>query len=155
MHIGIEAHTSNNLLRVLAFGWVGASFFRGITGFGAPIAVTVPLLVGVGVQPIWAFTIPLIGRCWANVFGALAVARDGSLLVAEPADPSTTALIAAVMLWTATDWPSPGSTDAGKEYGRPFRRCCWHLSCAGPASWPWWPSCPPRPTPCPEPSLWP
>jgi lactate permease len=40
---GIESVTPNNLLHVLGFGWVFASFLQGITGFGAPIAVTARL----------------------------------------------------------------------------------------------------------------
>jgi lactate permease len=100
LRTGIEAYTPNNLLHVLAFGWVFSTFLQGITGFGAPVAVTAPLLVAVGVRPLWAVAIPIIGHCWANTFGTLAVAWNGLLLITEPADPNTTALIAASMLWT-------------------------------------------------------
>ncbi|MEW6117455.1 MAG: L-lactate permease [Nitrospirota bacterium] len=98
---GIEAYTPNDLLHVLAFGWVFASFLQGITGFGAPIAVTAPLLVAVGVVPVWAVIIPLIGHAWANTFGTLAVAWNGLQLVTEMQSPATTAIIAAVMLLLA------------------------------------------------------
>jgi lactate permease len=95
---GLESYTPNDLLHVLAFGWVFASFLQGITGFGAPIAVTAPLLVVVGVRPLWAVVIPLIGHAWANTFGTLAVAWNGLTLVTEPRDPVATALIAAITL---------------------------------------------------------
>jgi lactate permease len=95
---GIEAYTPNNLLHVLAFAWVFASFLQGITGFGAPIAVTAPLLVALGVKPLWAVILPLLGHAWANTFGTLAVAWDGLTLVADMQNPDTTAIIAAVML---------------------------------------------------------
>jgi lactate permease len=95
---GIESYTPNDLMHVLGFGWVFASFLQGITGFGAPIAVTAPLLVAVGVKPLWAVVIPLIGHAWANTFGTLAVAWEGLNLVADIQDPALTAGIAAAML---------------------------------------------------------
>lgn len=97
----IESYTPNDLLHVLAFGWVFSSFLQGITGFGAPIAVTAPLLVAIGVVPIWAVVIPLIGHAWANTFGTLAVAWNGLGLVADIGSPETAALTAAVMLAAA------------------------------------------------------
>lgn len=98
---GIESYTPNDLLHVLAFGWVFASFLQGITGFGAPIAVTAPLLVAVGVRPLWAVVIPLIGHAWANTFGTLAVAWEGLLLVTSVPRPDLTAIVAATMLLIA------------------------------------------------------
>lgn len=98
---GIEGYTPNDLLHVLAFGWVFASFLQGITGFGAPIAVTAPLLVAVGVRPLWAVVVPLIGHAWANTFGTLAVAWEGLSLVTQVQSPGTTATIAAIMLLVA------------------------------------------------------
>lgn len=95
---GIEAYTPNNLLHILAFSWVFASFLQGITGFGAPIAVTAPLLVALGVKPLWAVILPLIGHAWANTFGTLAVAWEGLLLVTSESNPDQTALLAAIML---------------------------------------------------------
>ncbi|HSJ53224.1 MAG TPA: L-lactate permease [Anaerolineae bacterium] len=95
---GIERYTPNNLLHILAFGWVFASFLQGITGFGAPIAVTAPLLVAVGVRPLWAVVLPLIGHAWANTFGTLAVAWEGLELVTAMPDPAQTAILTAVML---------------------------------------------------------
>jgi lactate permease len=101
LRIGIESYTPNNLLHILAFGWVFASFLQSITGFGAPIAVTAPLLVAVGVRPLWAVVIPLIGHAWANTFGTLAVAWEGLVLVTEMESPAVAARIAAVMLLLA------------------------------------------------------
>lgn len=115
LRVGIERYTPNNLLHVLAFGWVFASFLQGITGFGAPIAVTAPLLVAVGVRPLWAVIIPLIGHSWANTFGTLAVAWQGLQLVVTMGDPVTTALVAAIMLLIANI--AAGSTIAWL-YGR-------------------------------------
>ena len=73
---GLKKVTSNELLQIIAIGWVFASFLQGITGFGVPIAVCAPLLVGLGVKPLWAVVIALLGQAWGNTFGTLAVAWD-------------------------------------------------------------------------------
>ena len=59
---GVEKHTKNRVFLVLAFGWVFASFTQGIAGFGAPIVIVAPILLALGVKPIYAVVIPLIGH---------------------------------------------------------------------------------------------
>lgn len=54
----------NELLLVLAMGWIFESFLQGITGFGVPVAVGAPLLIGIGVRPLWAVVLPLLGQAW-------------------------------------------------------------------------------------------
>ncbi len=63
----------DKLLQVLALGWCFASFLQGPSGFGVPIAVTAPLLIGIGVRPFYAVLIPLMAHAWANTFGTLAL----------------------------------------------------------------------------------
>ena len=58
-------------LRILLLGWVFASFLQGVGGFGVPIAVVAPLLVGLGLPPLTAIVIPSIGHSWAVTFGSL------------------------------------------------------------------------------------
>ncbi|MHB0934796.1 MAG: L-lactate permease [Armatimonadota bacterium] len=99
MRRGIQRHTENQLFLVLAFGWVFASFLQGIAGFGAPIAIVAPLLVGLGVRPIMAVVIPLIGHAWANLFGTLAVAWHATRLVVDLQNEPLTALYAGWLLW--------------------------------------------------------
>lgn len=96
---GIERFSSNQLFLVLAFGWVFASFLQGIAGFGTPIAVTAPLLIALGVRPLFAVAIPLIGHAWANMFGTLAVGWLATLQVINIEDPTGTAFQTAIMLW--------------------------------------------------------
>lgn len=69
----------DRLLQVLTLGWCFASFLQGPSGFGVPIAVTAPLLIAIGVRPLWAVAIPLLGHGWANTFGTLALAWDALL----------------------------------------------------------------------------
>lgn len=70
----MEKIVPNELLRIMGIGIVFASFLQGVTGFGVPVAVTAPILIGLGVQPMWAVIIPLIGHSWAGTFGTLGIA---------------------------------------------------------------------------------
>ena len=45
---GMRKLLPNELLMVLALGWILESFLQGITGFGVPVAVGAPLLMGIG-----------------------------------------------------------------------------------------------------------
>jgi lactate permease len=96
---GVQRYTRSRLLLVLAFGWVFVSFLQGIAGFGTPIAIVAPLLVGLGVTPIMAVVIPLIGHAWANMFGTLAVGWLATIRVVDLQNLTFTAFSAALLLW--------------------------------------------------------
>ena len=98
---GITRILPDPLIQVLAFGWAFASFLQGVTGFGVPIAVCAPLLVGIGVRPLYAVIIPLIGHAWNNTFGTLAVAWLGlkEITGLSPVAAAETALYAAIFIW--------------------------------------------------------
>ena len=63
--------TANRGMQALLIGWLFASFLQGIGGFGVPVAVTAPLLVGLGFAPLTAILLPSIGHAWAVTFGSL------------------------------------------------------------------------------------
>jgi lactate permease len=63
--------TGDDVLRVLLLGWVFTSFLQGVGGFGVPVAIVAPLLVGLGLKPLPAVVIPSIGHAWAVTFGSL------------------------------------------------------------------------------------
>ena len=73
---GMRKFLPNELLLVLAMGWILESFLQGITGFGVPVAVGAPLLMGIGVRPVWAVILPMLGQSWGNTYGTLAVSWD-------------------------------------------------------------------------------
>ncbi|MDP9383794.1 MAG: L-lactate permease, partial [Actinomycetota bacterium] len=56
---------------VLVVAWIFPSFVQGVAGFGTPIAVTAPLLILMGVRPVLAVALPLIGYHWAVGFGSV------------------------------------------------------------------------------------
>ncbi len=91
----------NELIRIILIGIVFSSFLQGVTGFGVPILVTAPLLIGIGVLPIYSVIIPLIGHCWAGTFGTLALAWHALLLQTEGLNHESivlTAFYASVLL---------------------------------------------------------
>ena len=64
--------TSDRGMQALLIGWTFASFLQGVGGFGVPVAVTAPLLVGLGFSPLTAVVVPSVGHAWAVTFGSLA-----------------------------------------------------------------------------------
>lgn len=89
----------NELLMLLAMGWILESFLQGITGFGVPVAVGAPLLIAVGVDPVYAVVIPLLGQAWGNTYGTLGAAWDSLVMTVGLAEGSPEFLKTA--LWTA------------------------------------------------------
>lgn len=100
---GIQKLSPNELLQVITIGWVFSSFLQGVTGFGVPVAVCAPLLMGVGVAPLWAVIVPLLGHAWGGTFGTLAVAWNSLALqtglTENAAMGSETAFYATLFIW--------------------------------------------------------
>ena len=101
INVGMQKISPNELFRILAVGWVFAGFLQGITGFGVPVAICVPILMSLGVKPARAVVISLLGQSWGNTFGTLAVAWDMLADIAglEGVAFKETALITAFFLW--------------------------------------------------------
>jgi lactate permease len=99
---GIAHFSRNELFIILAFSWVFASFLQGIAGFGAPIAVVVPLLLAMGVRPVYAVTMAVIAHAWARFFGTLGVGWLATLQVVNVYDVARTAFEAALLLLIPT-----------------------------------------------------
>lgn len=64
--------TGDPVMQSLLIGWLMVSFLQGMGGFGVPVAVCAPLLVGLGYTPIQAVAMAAIGHGWAVTFGSLA-----------------------------------------------------------------------------------
>jgi lactate permease len=89
--------TPDRPLQVLLLGWVFSSFLQGFGGFGVPVAVTAPLLVGLGFTPVSAVVIASIGHSWAVTFGSLGSAFY-ALMAAATRPAAELALPAALLL---------------------------------------------------------
>ena len=68
----LSSLTTDQTMQGLILGWIFPSFLQGLGGFGVPVAVSAPLLVGVGFSPIQAVIMASIGHGWAVTFGSLA-----------------------------------------------------------------------------------
>ncbi|MBN1317091.1 MAG: L-lactate permease, partial [Anaerolineales bacterium] len=69
---GIIRLTANPLLQLLILAWVFSSFLQGVAGFGVPVAVVAPLLIGLGFDPVIAVAATAIGHSWSVTFGDIA-----------------------------------------------------------------------------------
>ncbi|MDZ4159796.1 MAG: L-lactate permease [Anaerolineaceae bacterium] len=79
--------THDRTLQGLLLGWVFVSFLQGLGGLGVPVAVTAPLLVGLGFTPVQSVIMASVGHAWAVNFGSMATAFISLLAVTKlPAD---------------------------------------------------------------------
>jgi lactate permease len=94
----IAEFTPNRLVQYLAFGLVFVLFLQSTAGFGTPIAVVAPLLIGLGIKPLYAVTLALIGHVWGNTFGSLAISWIAMNLIITPEEPTAALISSAVLL---------------------------------------------------------
>jgi lactate permease len=57
--------------QLLLLAWILPSFLQGAAGFGAPIAMSAPMLVRRGMAPVAAVAACLIGYQWSVTFGSM------------------------------------------------------------------------------------
>lgn len=69
--VGLPRLTADRGLQALLLGWIFSAFLQGAGGFGVPVAVIAPLLVGLGFPRLNAVVIPSLGHAWAVTFGSL------------------------------------------------------------------------------------
>ena len=65
--------TNDPVMQSLLIGWLMVSFIQGLGGFGVPVAVCAPMLVGLGYTPIQAVAMASIGDGWGVTFGSLGI----------------------------------------------------------------------------------
>lgn len=102
--------------QVLMVAWFFGLFMEGAAGFGAPVALTAPLLVALGHPPVRAVTLALLGHAAGVSFGALGtpvLAQEALTGVAAAAIARDTAVLhvlagwslLAALVWMADDGP--------------------------------------------------
>ena len=71
--IGRSLHrlTSDRAAQSLLISWIFVSLLQGVGGFGVPIAVVAPLLVGLGYSATQSVIMASLGHGWAVTFGSL------------------------------------------------------------------------------------
>ncbi|AFD27588.1 L-lactate permease, putative (plasmid) [Deinococcus gobiensis I-0] len=65
--------TEDQRLLVVLIGFCFGAFLEGAAGFGAPVAITAALLVGLGLNPLYAAGLCLIANTAPVAFGALGI----------------------------------------------------------------------------------
>ena len=79
--IGIQKFSGDKSIQILIFGWIFSSFLQGVAGYGVPIAVVAPLLVGLGFSPVVAVAVPAIGHSWSVTFGSMGASFQALMAV--------------------------------------------------------------------------
>jgi len=72
LELALPRLTADRGMQALLIGWAFASFLQGVGGFGVPVVVTAPLLVGLGFSPLASVLTSAIGHSWSVTFGSLA-----------------------------------------------------------------------------------
>ena len=57
-------------VQIIVIAWLLEAFIEGTAGFGTPAAIAVPLLIGLGLPPLRALIVGLLGNSIPGVFGA-------------------------------------------------------------------------------------
>ncbi len=92
--------TDNRRLQAILIAWFFALFIEGVAGFGTPVALAAPLLVGLGYAPIRAVVLALIGHVSAVPFAAVGTPTLAQLELTG-LDPQMLSIAIAVLLTAA------------------------------------------------------
>ncbi|MGR3497054.1 L-lactate permease [Citreimonas sp.] len=68
---GLAALTDDRRLQAILIAWFFGLFMEGAAGFGTPVALAAPLLVGLGYAPVRAVVLALLGHAAGVSFGAV------------------------------------------------------------------------------------
>lgn len=68
---GLSRLSGDPRMLVLLVAWFFALFMEGVAGFGTPVALAAPILVGLGFSPVRAVTLALVGHAAGVSFGAV------------------------------------------------------------------------------------
>ncbi|PKO13467.1 MAG: hypothetical protein CVU39_18860 [Chloroflexi bacterium HGW-Chloroflexi-10] len=82
---------------LIVVSWCFSGMMEGLAGFGLPIAIIAPMLVGLGLSPIIAVASVAIGHAWSVTFGDMGVVFQ-TLTALVQVDPNALAIDASLML---------------------------------------------------------
>jgi lactate permease len=114
---GIARLTAEPAMQLLLLAWAFSSFLQGVAGFGVPIAVVAPLLIGLGFAPVVAVAAVAIGHSWSVTFGDIASSFQALMaatgLPGEQLAPSSAIFLGVACFgcglaaaWVLDGWPS-------------------------------------------------
>lgn len=107
-------------VQIIIIAWLFECFIEGTAGFGTPAAIAVPIIIGLGIPPIRALVLGLLGNSVPGVFGAAGTPIKVGFTGLNTVDvPSLAVLLNSVgflvpvfMLWIMTH----GRTNRKKEF---------------------------------------
>jgi lactate permease len=67
----LESVSKDMRIQVIFLAWFFENFLEGTAGFGTPATIVAPLLIGLGISPLNAVIITLLGNSSSVVFGAV------------------------------------------------------------------------------------
>ena len=69
----LEALIRDRGLLLIVVAWAFSGMLEGLAGFGLPVAIVAPMLVGLGVPPVGAVAAVAVGHAWSVTFGDMGV----------------------------------------------------------------------------------
>ncbi len=107
-------------VQIIIIAWFFECFIEGTAGFGTPAAIAVPILIGLGLPPIKALVVGLLGNSVPGVFGAagtpIKIGFAGLNVTSVPLIASLLNLVGFIipifMLWVMTE----GRPNRKKEF---------------------------------------
>ena len=69
----LEALIRDRGLLLIVVAWAFSGMLEGLAGFGLPVAIVAPMLVGLGVPPVAAVAAVAVGHAWSVTFGDMGV----------------------------------------------------------------------------------
>lgn len=70
---GLERWVGSRGLLLVVLAWAFSGLLEGLAGFGLPIAIVAPMLVGLGVPAVQAVAAVAVGHAWSVTFGDMSV----------------------------------------------------------------------------------
>lgn len=80
---GLSTLSADPRVGAVLVAWFFALFLEGAAGFGTPVALAAPFLVGMGFRPVQAVTMVLVGHCMGVSFGAVGTPVIAQMSVVE------------------------------------------------------------------------
>ena len=119
---------------ILIVAWIFPSFIQGVAGFGTPIAIAAPMLLSMGVRPVLAVALPVIGYHWSVGLGSVGSSFYMGALTAQLSEAETLQFAATVTILLGVNAIVAGLLVAVMFAGRQGLREGWRvIVVAGPA----------------------
>lgn len=115
IRLALTRLSDDRAVQALLIAWFFGLFMEGAAGFGAPVALAAPLLVGLGFTPVRAVTLALLGHAAGVSFGAIgtpALAQIGLLGLPGSQLAALTLMVHALPLCVLSIWVMRLAIDA-------------------------------------------